>query len=96
MRKRLNDRFKNVNIVYKMAKMKKRHLLNYFGGGITVYIYNLDTGTLHMKGGCHHSKVHPNHIKIFASEREARDFAGEKIQWCIPCQKKREEKMKEV
>lgn len=61
-----------------------------------MYFYNLDTGKLHMEGCCPHSKTHPNHIKFFKTEKEAFAFGGQKINWCDICQKKREEKLKEV
>lgn len=61
-----------------------------------MYIYNRDTGTLHIKGYCSHIKVPPTHANFFDSEKASRDFAGEKIQMCKDCQKKREEKMKEI
>ena len=60
-----------------------------------MYFYNLDTGALHIEGYCGQSNPHPNHIKFFETEKEAYDFAGQKIFLCEICQKKRDEKMKE-
>lgn len=60
-----------------------------------MYFYNTATGTLHIEGYCAQSKYHPSHIKFFDTEKEARDFAGEKIFMCKSCQKKREQRMKE-
>ena len=60
-----------------------------------MYFYNIDTGTLHIEGFCPQSNPHPYHIKRFDTEKQAYDFAGQKIHMCELCQKKRDEKMKE-
>ena len=60
-----------------------------------MYFYNQDTGALHIEDYCAHSKTRPQHIKCFETEKEAYDFAGQKIFLCRICQKKREKKIKE-
>jgi len=60
-----------------------------------MYFYNKDTGALHIEGLCRHSKLRPNHIEVFDTEKEAYDFAGQKIHMCEICQRKRDQKMKE-
>ena len=81
-----------------MTKRKKGHLLDDYKkeGGEVVYFYNVDTGTLHMEGYCQHGNSNLSHVKAFKTEKEAFEFAGQKIHWCKICQKKREEKLKEV
>ena len=60
-----------------------------------MYVYNKDTGTLHIQGYCTHSSIRSNNLLIFETEKEARDRSGEKIHMCKICQKKREKKLKE-
>lgn len=60
-----------------------------------MYFYNEDTGTLHIEGYCAQSRFRPCHIKSFDTEKEAYDFAGQKIFLCKNCQKKRDKEMKE-
>lgn len=60
-----------------------------------MYFYNQDTGALHIEGYCPQTDTRPNHVKCFDTEKEAFDFAGQKIHYCKICQKKRDEKMKE-
>lgn len=60
-----------------------------------MYFYNLNTGALHIEGYCRESKIRPYHFKRFETEKEAYDFAGQKIFMCKFCQKKRDKNMKE-
>lgn len=60
-----------------------------------MYIYNVNTGTLHIEGYCQYAKAPFSSSKSFDTEKAARDFAGEKIQMCKVCQEKREKIMKE-
>ena len=94
----MNGSLKDVIIVYKMTKERNRHLLDYYKkkGGEVVYLYNVDTGTLHMEGYCPHGNSNLAHVKVFKTEKEAFELAGQKIHWCRICQKKREEKLKKV
>ena len=57
-----------------------------------MYIYNLDTGTLHIEGLCQYGK--PTHAKFFETEKEAHDSCGQKIFICRICQRKREKLLK--
>lgn len=59
-----------------------------------MYFYNIRTGALHINGYCGQSNPYPCDIKFFDTEKEARDFAGEKIFMCKSCQKKREKIIK--
>lgn len=62
------------------------------------YIYNEDTGVLHIKGiksFCYHAKATLAHCKIFSSEKEAYDYAGQQIKPCKTCQQKKEQMLKE-
>lgn len=61
-----------------------------------MYFYNLKTGTLHIEGHCFQSKARPYSVKCFDTEKEAYDFAGQKIFMCKICQKKRDQEMREV
>lgn len=56
-----------------------------------MYFYNTDTGALHIKSFCGQSSPYPNHVKFFESEKDAYDFAGQKIYMCETCQRKRDE-----
>ena len=60
-----------------------------------MYIFNVDTGTLHIEGYCTYISTKGSNVKLFETEREARDYAGENIHMCKVCQKIREKKLKE-
>lgn len=63
------------------------------------YIYNEDTGTLHIKGVtgfCYHAKASLTHCKIFPTEKAAHDYAGQQIKPCKICQEKKEQMLKEA
>lgn len=59
-----------------------------------MYFYNKNTGALHIEGHCQYSKEQLANSKCFKSERDAYDFAGQKIFLCKVCQKTRDGKMK--
>ena len=61
--------------------------------GDGMYFYNKNTGALHIDGHCQHSKEQLANIMCFKTERDAYDFAGQKIFLCKVCQKTRDRKM---
>lgn len=60
------------------------------------YIYNENTGTLHIKGFCYQAKETLVHFRVFQTEKEAYDYAGQQIKPCKDCQKKKEQKLMEA
>ena len=69
-------------------------IANSKNGSFSIYMYNLNTHTLHIEGFCaqtfsgmHLGKEH----KSFATENQAIAFDGRAIGICKNCQRKREE-----
>ena len=60
------------------------------------YIYNEDRGTLHIEGFCCQAKDSLAHCRVFPTEKEAYDYAGQQIRPCKTCQKKKEQMLKEA
>ncbi|MBQ8237616.1 MAG: hypothetical protein IJZ39_05675 [Oscillospiraceae bacterium] len=60
------------------------------------YIYNEDTGVLHIKGFCCQANEFLVHCRVFPTEKAARDYAGQKYIPCKTCQKKKEQMLKEA
>ncbi len=58
------------------------------------YIYNLDTGKLHIKGYCQYSKHPPVNSKFFETENDALAFDGRAVGMCKFCEKERTKKEK--
>ncbi len=56
------------------------------------YIYNVDTGKLHIKGYCNHLKYGIVHFKEFNTEAEALAFDGRAVGLCKDCEKEREKR----
>ena len=53
------------------------------------YIYNEDRGTLHIEGFCCQAKDSLAHCRVYPTEKEAYDYAGQQIRPCKTCQKKK-------
>ena len=60
------------------------------------YIYNEDRGTLHIKGFCCQAKDSLANCRVFPTEKEAYDYAGQQIRPCKFCQKKKVQMLKEA
>ena len=58
------------------------------------YIYNKDTGKLHIKGYCRHLKYKIVHYEEFDTEAEALAFDGRAVSLCKDCGKEREKRNK--
>ena len=56
------------------------------------YIYNKDTGKLHIKGYCSHLKYELVHYKEFDTEAEALALDGRAVSLCKDCEKEREKR----
>ena len=58
-----------------------------------LYIYNVGTHTLHIKGFCANAKGLPNdpNYKLFENEDEAIKFARRGLRMCELCSKERDE-----
>lgn len=64
-------------------------------GGMLVYLLNLSTGKLHIKGGCYNSSIVIYDSMEFDTEDDARRYAGNSLSWCKICERKREQILKE-
>jgi len=60
------------------------------------YMWNQETGTLHIVGYCCHTKGHHSDKLYFDTEQEAYNFAGRKIKPCSICEKVKEKIIKET
>lgn len=58
------------------------------------YLYNLDTGKLHIVGYCPASKIKPYNIKYFNTEDDALAYDGRAVSMCKICMRKREQERK--
>ena len=54
------------------------------------YIYNKETGKLHIKGYCRYTKYTFTHYEEFDTEAEALAFDGRAVSMCKECERKRE------
>lgn len=54
------------------------------------YLYNKDTGKLHIKGYCRHTKYSLVHYEEFETEAEALAYDGRAVSMCKECERKRE------
>ena len=54
------------------------------------YLYNKDTGKLHIKGYCRYTKYALTHFEEFDTESEALAFDGRAVSMCKECERKRE------
>ena len=59
------------------------------------YVYNTDTGKLHIVGYCQGSKNPPYHAKYFDTEDEALAYDGRAVSMCKRCMRKREQESKQ-
>lgn len=57
------------------------------------YMYNPDTGKLHIVGYCHISKLPPYKAIYFNSEDEALAYDGRAVSMCKICLSKRDKEM---
>ena len=60
------------------------------GGKMCKYVYNKDTGKLHIKGYCQYTKYSLTHYEEFYTEAEALAFDGRAVGLCKVCERKRE------
>lgn len=58
------------------------------------YLYNTDTGKLHISGYCQASKYPPYHVKYFDTEDDALAYDGRAVSMCKLCLRKREQEKK--
>lgn len=58
------------------------------------YLFNPNTGTLHIYGFCCHAKHTPAHYKCFDTEQEVYQYAGRAVKICKICQKEKEERIR--
>lgn len=54
------------------------------------YLYNKDTGKLHIKGYCQYTKYGLEHFEEFDTEAEALSYDGRAVGLCKICERKRE------
>ena len=54
------------------------------------YVYNENTGALHIVGFCQHTNPMPVRYRIFDTEQEAYTYAGKHIKACKTCEQKKE------
>lgn len=60
------------------------------------YIYNKDTGKLHIKGFCRYTKYSLIHYEEFDTEAKALAYDGRAVGLCKECEKEREKRNKGV
>ena len=53
------------------------------------YLYNKDTGKLHIKGYCQYTKYGLSNFEEFDTENEALAFDGRAVGLCKICERKR-------
>lgn len=54
------------------------------------YVYNKDTGKLHIEGYCRYTKYSLTHYEKFNTEAEALAYDGRAVGLCKECERKRE------
>ena len=52
------------------------------------YLYNKDTGKLHIKGYCRYTKYTLTHYEEFNTEAEALAYDGRAVALCKECERK--------
>ena len=58
------------------------------------YIYNKDTGKLHIKGYCRYTKYILTRYREFDTEAEALAYDGRAVGLCKECEREREKRNK--